>query len=325
MGRDLLLATRPFASESVITSWWHVTSTFVLAVCALTAAGLLDWWPLRAACSILGGLVMVRAFITYHDFMHGSILRHSTVASVLFHVYGALMLTPANSWTKSHNYHHGHVGQLSAAAIGAFPIMSTRMWRAATPAQRLRYRATRHPLIVLFGYVTIFAVSICLLPLLREPAKYWDSAVSLLAHAALIASLWVLGGFDAAFFVVLLPMTIAATLGSYLFFAQHSFKRMYVSSPEAWSFYRAALQSSSYMRLNRMMQWFTGNIGYHHVHHLNVRIPFYRLPEAMAAIPELQSPITTSLAPREIVECFRSSLWDESRQRMVSYREAQTE
>jgi omega-6 fatty acid desaturase (delta-12 desaturase) len=95
-----------------------------------------------------------------------------------------------------------------------------------------------------------------------------------------------------------------------------------VLSPEAWSFYRAALESSSYLQLNRVMQWFTGNIGYHHIHHLNVRIPFYRLPEAMAAIPELQSPPTTSLALQEIVGCFQSNLWDEDRQRMISYREA---
>jgi omega-6 fatty acid desaturase (delta-12 desaturase) len=112
-------------------------------------------------------------------------------------------------------------------------------------------------------------------------------------------------------------MVIASALGSYLFFAQHSFKRMHVISPEAWTFYRAALESSSYMRLGKLMQWFTGNIGYHHIHHLNVRIPFYRLPEAMAAIPELQSPITTSLAPRDIVDCFQASLWDENQQRMV--------
>jgi omega-6 fatty acid desaturase (delta-12 desaturase) len=112
-------------------------------------------------------------------------------------------------------------------------------------------------------------------------------------------------------------MVIASALGSYLFFAQHSFKRMHVISPEAWTFYRAALESSSYMRLGKLMQWFTGNIGYHHIHHLNVRIPF-----AMAAIPELQSPITTSLAPRDIVDCFQASLWDENQQRMVSYREA---
>ena len=85
---------------------------------------------------------------------------------------------------------------------------------------------------------------------------------------------------------------------------------------------RAALVSSSYMQLNKIMQWFTGNIGYHHIHHLNVRIPFYRLPETMAAISDLQSPVTTSLAPREIIGCFQASLWDEDRQRMVSYREA---
>lgn len=322
MGRELLLATRPFASERVATSWWHVGSTFLLMIGSLAAAGLAGAWPLRAAFSTLGGLVMVRAFITYHDFMHGSILGQSRLASAVFHVYGVLALTPARSWKKSHNYHHGHVGQLAAAGVGAFPIISTDMWRKATRAQRLRYRATRHPLVILCGYLTIFAFSICLLPLLREPRKHPDSAVSLLAHAGLIAVLWTFGGFDTAFFVILLPMTIAATLGSYLFFAQHSFKGMYVSSPQAWSFYRAALRSSGYLRLNRVMQWFTGNIGYHHVHHLNVRIPFYRLPEAMAAIPELQSPITTSLAPREIVDCFRSSLWDEGRQRMVSYREA---
>ncbi|HEA53326.1 fatty acid desaturase [Marinobacter antarcticus] len=82
------------------------------------------------------------------------------------------------------------------------------------------------------------------------------------------------------------------------------------------------MESSSYMRMNRIMQWFTRNIGYHHIHHLNVRIPFYRLPEVMAAIPELQSPLTTTLASRDIADCFRYALWDEDNQRMVSYREA---
>lgn len=322
VGRDLLRATRPFANEIVTKSWWYVSSTFALLIATLVAAGVADGWPIRTALAILGGLLMVRAFITYHDFMHGAILRGSRLASFLFHVYGALILTPARSWKESHNYHHGHVGQISFVGIGAFPIITTRMWQEASRSQRLRYRASRHPLIVLFGYVTIFAFSICLSPLLRDPKKHWDSAASLLAHAGLIAVLWVVAGFETAFFVVLLPMAVAATLGSYLFFAQHSFKRMQILSPEIWTFYRAALQSSSYMRLNRVMQWFTGNIGYHHIHHLNVRIPFYRLPEAMAAIPELQSPITTSLSPREIVNCFRSSLWDEERQMMVSYSEA---
>ena len=200
--------------------------------------------------------------------------------------------------------------------------MTAKMWREASTSERLSYRLQRHPLVVVFSYLSIFTYSICLQPLLREPGKYWDSALALLGHIGLIAGLWLVGGFDMAFFVVILPMTIASALGSYLFFAQHSFKRMHIITPEAWTFYRAALESSSYMRLNKIMQWFTGNIGYHHIHHLNLRIPFYRLPEAMAAIPELQTPVTTSLAPRDIIACFRSSLWDQDKHRMVSYREA---
>ncbi|MDH3514762.1 MAG: fatty acid desaturase [Gammaproteobacteria bacterium] len=321
-GRELLQATAPFAVESVARSWWHVGTTFVLLVAALAGAGLAPGWPLRSMLSVLAALLMVRTFITYHDYMHGAILSHSPLAWVLFRVYAALGLTPPRSWKKSHNYHHGHVGQISKASIGAFPIMTTRMWYAATPAERALYRLERHPLTVLAGYVTIFAYSICLLPLLRDPLRHWDSALVLLGHGTLIAGLWMLGGFDTAFFVVLLPMTIASALGSYLFFAQHSFRRMRIIPPEAWTFYRAAMESSSYMRLNKLMQWFTGNIGYHHIHHLNVRIPFYRLPETMAALPELQAPMMTSLAPRDIVDCFQSCLWDEDRQRMVSFREA---
>lgn len=322
LGRELLQATVPFATESLATSWRHVGTAFALTLASLVAAGALSWWPLRTVFAVLGALLMVRTFITYHDFMHGAILRQSRLASALFRVYGAFALVPARSWRRSHNYHHGHVGQISAVGVGAFPIITTRMWQEASPGERARYRATRHPLVVLFGYVTIFAFSITLLPLLRQPSKYWDSALSLLAHSGLIAALWAYGGFDMALFAVVLPMTLVSMLGGYLFFAQHSFKRMIILTPQAWTFYRAALQSSSYMRLNKAMQWFTGNIGYHHIHHLNVHIPFYRLPEAMAAIPALQSPVTTSLAPREIIDCFRSSLWDEDRQRMVSYGEA---
>jgi omega-6 fatty acid desaturase (delta-12 desaturase) len=322
-GKALHFATTRFASESVVKSWWHVGSTFVLLLGSLAAAGLITIWPLRIFFSCLASLLMVRAFITFHDYMHGSILRGSRCAWILFRVYSALSLTPPRSWKKSHNYHHGHVGQVSTYSAGAFPIMTARKWHEVSRSTRLRYRAVRHPLTVLAGYLTVFFFGISLLPFLKNPASHWDSFVALLGHAALIAALWTLGGLDVAFFVILLPMTIASAIGSYLFFAQHSFKRAQILPPEDWSFHRAAMESSSYMRLGRVMRWFTGNIGFHHVHHLNVRIPFYRLPEAMEAIPELQSPTaTTSLALRDIVESFRSCLWDEARHRMVSYREA---
>ena len=316
--RELLKATAPYAVESVGKSWWLVASTFVLLILSMCGAALAPAWPLRLLFSLLTALLMVRAFITYHDYMHGAILARSRSAWLLFHVYSALALTPPRSWRYSHNYHHGHVGQISEAGIGAFPVMTTQMWQEASRPARTRYRIVRHPLTVLTGYFTIFFLNITLLPLLTSPTRHWDSLLVLLGHAALVALLWIFSGFDTALFVVLLPMTVASLLGSYLFFAQHSFKRMHIISKDAWTFYRAAMESSSYMRLNRVMQWFTGNIGYHHIHHLNVRIPFYRLPEAMQSIPELQSPVTTTLALRDIHDCFACCLWDEELHLMFS-------
>jgi omega-6 fatty acid desaturase (delta-12 desaturase) len=96
---------------------------------------------------------------------------------------------------------------------------------------------------------------------------------------------------------------------------------MRVLPTETWTARRASMESSSYMKLNKVLSWFTGNIGYHHIHHLNVRIPFYRLPEALKAIPGLQSPVTTTLSFKDIRACFQCCLWDEGLQRMVSYRE----
>jgi omega-6 fatty acid desaturase (delta-12 desaturase) len=321
-GRDLINATVPFAKESTKTSWLHVGSTFAMLVAALVGAGMSPWWPVRLAFSLVAALLMVRSFIFYHDYMHRAILVRSRVAWFLFRVYSALSLTPPRSWKDTHNYHHGHVGQLDDSGVGAFPVMTTKDWAGASWTTKANYRITRHPLTVLAGYLTIFFFSLTLLPLLKDPARHWDSLLSLVGHVALIAVLWLLGGFSTAFYVMLLPIAVASTLGSYLFFAQHSYKGMKILPEEDWSYHAAALESSSFMQLSKVMHWFTGNIGFHHIHHLNVRIPFYRLPEAMDAIPELQSPVITTLKPRDILESFRCCLWDEDRQQTVTYRQA---
>mgnify|MGYP001825068192 CR=1 FL=1 len=319
--KDLFKATLPFGVESLKTSWWVVGSTFLLLLASLSGAALAPAWPLRLVFSILSALLMVRAFITYHDYMHNAILSRSRTAWWLFRLYSALALTPPRSWRRSHNYHHGHVGKLDADNDGAFPLMTTDMWRDASLLARIAYRVERHPLTILAGYFTIFFLNITLFSFLRNPTRNWDSLLVLLGHVGLIAALWILGGFDVAFFVILLPMTIASMIGSYLFFAQHSFEDMRIVPTETWTSRRAAMESSSYLQLNKVMCWFTGNIGYHHIHHLNARIPFYRLPEAMDAIEELQSPVTITLSFKDIRACFRCCLWDEGLQRMVSYRE----
>lgn len=331
-GRELLEASRPFELESRGWSWWYAGSTFVLIAAVLTGAALAPWWPARVALSVVGGLLLVRAFILYHDVMHGAILRQSSVARAVFYVYGLAVLTPPRYWRHSHNFHHANVGKplpvkigefsLLTSDIGSVPLMTTRMWQQASFSQRLHYRISRHPLTLLAAYLTVFLFGFCLAPLFRDPRKFWDSGLSILLHGGLIAVLWVSAGFDVAFFAVLLPFAIAAASGAYLFFAQHNFEGMRILPIGEWSHFRAALESSSYLELGPIMNWFTGNIGYHHVHHLNSLIPFYRLPQAMAAIPELQSPVVTRLRPREMLNCLRLTLWDMESQRLVTYRTA---
>ena len=214
--RDLFKATLPFGVESVKTSWWVVGSTFLMLLASLFGAALAPVWPLRLLFSILSALLLVRAFITYHDYMHNAILSRSRLAWWLFRLYSALALTPPRSWKNSHNFHHGHVGNIDAASDGAFTMMTTDMWREASLATRIAYRVERHPLTILAGYFTIFFLSVTLLPFLRNPARHWDSLLVLLGHSTLIAVLWILGGFDVAFFVVLLPMTIASMIGQLL-------------------------------------------------------------------------------------------------------------
>jgi len=334
LGKELFDATVPFAEEIWTRSWWHVSTTLVVLVATLIGAAMAPWWPLRLAASTVGGLVLVRAFILYHDFMHGALLPESRLARALFYALGLLMLTPPRHWRFIHNYHHAHVGKVIVAKdnafpvltsdIGSYPLMSTEGWRRATAWQRFRYRISRHPLTLLCAYVTIFLLVSCVNPLVKAPRKYWDGALSLLAHGGLIAVLWLFAGVDVALFVVVLPFAIASAMGAYLFYAQHTYEGLRILPAEEWTYFEGALQSSSYMKLNPIMNWFTGNIGYHHVHHLNPHIPFYRLPDAMAAIPELRNPTVTSLRPRDILACFRANLWETSTRRMISYREAAT-
>ncbi|WP_196140931.1 fatty acid desaturase [Aliikangiella sp. G2MR2-5] len=322
VGKELLKATLPFAKESRNKSRRLVFTVFFLLFTSMAGAGLAQWPWLQLLFSLSSAMLMIRAFITFHDYMHGAILSNSSCAHYFFHLYGMLVLVPMHAWQKSHNYHHGHVGKVDTLGVGTFPIMTTKMWQAASKWERFYYRLQRHPLTMLLGYLTIFGISFCLLPFLKSPIKHFDSLLSLVLHSSVIAILWYFGSFSTAFFVILLPMMLNCAFGSYLFFAQHNFKRMTIITPSAWNYYRAALKSSSYLKLNKFMQWVTGNIGYHHIHHLNVRIPFYRLPEAMKAIPELQTPIVTTLGLSEMSNCFKSCLWDEKAQRMVSYREA---
>jgi omega-6 fatty acid desaturase (delta-12 desaturase) len=316
--KELIGSTRAFASERRSESLWYVASTFVALGSAIALAAAAPHWPLRLAGSILAGLVIVRGFVLYHDVLHGSLLRSAPFLRRIFYAYGVLVLTPPRVWRQTHNYHHAHTAQLVGSHVGSFATVNVSMWKKMSGRQRFRYLLARHPLTVLCAYFTVFLYGVCLSSFLRDPKKNWDSGLALGVHYALSAAVLFFGGLQTYVFVLLVPFLVAHALGAYLFYAQHNFPAIRIAPRESWSYARAALESSSYIPMSPVMAWFTANIGYHHVHHLNPSIPFYRLPEAMAAIPALQSPAITTLSWKGIWGCMRLKVWDPEAERMVA-------
>jgi omega-6 fatty acid desaturase (delta-12 desaturase) len=318
-GRAVIEATKPYAKENRAESWLHLGVVIGVIGGLTTVAALAPWWPLRLAAAVVSGLTIVRLFIVYHDFMHGALLRGSKVADVILSAYGVLVLAPPRIWKESHNYHHAHTSQIVGSQIGSYPIVTTEMYKRMKPIDRLKYRLARNPLTILSGYVPIFMLGMCLNSVRKSPIKYWDSALALVVNVALTVGLVARFGVATAAFVYLVPLAVACATGAYLFYAQHNFPDMQLQPRHEWTFAKAALESSSYMPMGPVMRWFTGNIGYHHVHHLNPHIPFYKLPKAMAEVPALQNPGVTSLAPWDVARCLGLKLWDPQARKMVGY------
>jgi omega-6 fatty acid desaturase (delta-12 desaturase) len=157
----------------------------------------------------------------------------------------------------------------------------------------------------------------CLYPFLNTPRKSVDCLVALIVHVVIGVLLVTFLGWQAWLLTQVIPHLVASAVGSYLFYAQHNFPTVSFEDKAGWTYEKAALESSSFMKTGPIMRWFTGNIGYHHVHHLNARIPFYRLPEVLNAMPELQNPKTTSLSLPDILRCLRLKVWDVEAQQMV--------
>ncbi len=317
--KELIAATRPFAVESRAQSWWALLSTVTIFAALIAIAAVAPSWIARLTASVVAGLVIVRLFIIYHDYLHGALFRKSKIARAFFYVYGMFVLTPPSVWRESHNYHHAHTAKIVGSHVGSYMMVTPAMWAKMTTNERRFYKIIRHPLTIASGIFTIFMYGMCVSPLRRAPKKHWQGAVAFVAWWVLSAVLVLTAGWATWFLAYFLPVAIATGFGAYLFYAQHNFPDIHVQPRESWSYTRAALESSSYMKMSPLMAWFTGNIGYHHVHHLNQQIPFYRLPETMAAIPELQNPPLTSLMPRDVMANFRLKLWDPERQEMVGY------
>jgi omega-6 fatty acid desaturase (delta-12 desaturase) len=320
-GKELILATKPFAKEIRSKSWFYAISTILLIGLALSATIVIPIFSIKIIFSLIAGLLMVRMFIIYHDHQHHSILTHSRLANFIMTVFGFYILSPTSIWKRSHDHHHNNNSKLFSASIGSYPIATKRKYEEMNGRQKFEYLAIRHPLTIALGYFSMFIFGMCIASFVSNPRKHYDSLIALIIHITVSVLIFIFAGWHIWFCLFFLPFVIAFAMGAYLFYAQHNFPGVTFAENKEWAYEKAALESSSYMEMNPVMAWLTGNIGYHHIHHLNSKIPFYRLPEVMAHIKELQSCKRTSLRIKEVIACLQLKVWDQDKKKMVGLRD----
>jgi omega-6 fatty acid desaturase (delta-12 desaturase) len=316
-GKQLILATRPFTKEDRTKSWVLTISTLFILIAFLFGTVYNFHWILKLLCSIGAGFTIVRFFVIYHDHQHKAILDKSPLATFIFTIFGFYVLAPSGIWSRSHDYHHKNNSKLFSASIGSYPIYTKQKFVKLSKSEQRYYLFIRHPLTILFGYIFAFMYGMCIQSIINRFSKHIDSLVALILHFTYQIVVFYFLGWQTWILLCLIPHFISGAMGAYLFYAQHNFPSVTFVGNEEWTYEGAALDSSSYMELSWILAWVTGNIGYHHIHHLNARIPFYRLPETMASIPELQTAKRTSLKPRDVIACFKLKVWDYEKQKMV--------
>jgi omega-6 fatty acid desaturase (delta-12 desaturase) len=301
---------------------WQLVSTALLLAGAWTlmyfSLGVGYWLTLLLA--VPAAFFLVRLFIVQHDCGHGSFFRSSRVADIVGSALGVLTLTPYHYWKKAHAMHHATSGNLEHRGFGDIDTLTVDEYRALSRWGRLKYRLYRHP-AVLFGVGAVVHFFVrhrlpTIVPRTWTRAR-WSIVWTDVALAAFIVGMGLLVGFRQFLLVHVPLMTLSCSMGVWLFYVQHQFEPTYWEHDEQWAYNDAALVGSSYYRLPRLLQWATGNIGLHHVHHLSARIPNYRLQEALDSIPELQR--VTTLTLRESLRCVRLALWDERERRLVRF------
>ncbi len=315
--KELLAISKQFASDVPSRSWLELWATILPIAAAQTIIFAVPFWPAQVLASLVCGLLYVRLFVIYHDYRHRAILRDSAMASVLMKFIGLFVLAPEQIWTRSHEHHHNHNSKLTLSGIGSYPTISKQRYMSLSTGQRRLYLINRHPLTIFFGYLTLFIYWLNLKSFLESPRRHFDSLQSLLMHAGAITLLWYYIGFTTALLAWIIPFFIMSAMGAYLFYCQHNFPAARFKEGQDWNYVGAAMMSTSFMIMSPVMRWFCASIGFHQVHHLNSRIPFYRLEEALKSLPELQNVGITTWHPRDVVKCLRLKVWDEEKNQLI--------
>jgi omega-6 fatty acid desaturase (delta-12 desaturase) len=273
--------------------------------------------------AVVAAAFLTRLFILFHDCTHGSFLPSPRWNRNVGYLFGILTFTSFHDWRRSHAGHHITVGDLDRRGMGDITTMTVEEYLTAPFLKRLAYRLYRHPFILLgIGPLYYF--------LLRNrypsPGGNKTDILSViltnlaLATIIVVASLTI--GFKTYLMVQLPVLIMAATLGVWLFYNQHQYEGVYWARHEEWDPLRVAMEGASYYQLPKLLQWITGNIGFHHVHHVRPGIPNYNLQQCYEAIPELQA--VKPLTLRKSLGSLWLNLYDEEQRRLISFRSLRT-
>jgi omega-6 fatty acid desaturase (delta-12 desaturase) len=316
---DLAAYSQPRLGRSLLDLATSVVAYLALTVIMYATAGDSIW--LTLALAIPAGGFLLRTFIVFHDCGHGSFMPTRAGNRWVGRFTALLVWQPFENWRFDHAVHHGSAGDLERRGVGDVPTMTVAEYYALPPKQRLGYKLFRNPL-VMFGIGPIWSLMIGPRLSSRDKRRRLRNSIILtnLTLAAALTALCLAFGVPTVLLVQIVPAYLAGMAGVFLFYVQHQFEDVYWESGERWSYADAALEGSSYLKLPKVLQFFTGNIGLHHVHHLNARVPNYNLQaahdenEVFADVPVLTI--------RDGLKCVRLKLIDTDSGRIVTWAEA---
>lgn len=270
--------------------------------------------------AVIAAGFLVRIFIIFHDCCHYSFFRNRKANRILGTITGILTLFPYSQWQHDHSVHHATSSNLDKRGTGDIWVLTVDEYREASIWMRLAYRLYRNP-IVMFGLGPIY-VFLITNRFNRKGARLKERLNTYLTNVAIVALVVVLGltlGWE-SFLLVQVPIFwISGAAGIWLFYVQHTFEDAYFEEDKEWEYVKAAVEGSSYYKLPKLLQWLTGNIGYHHVHHLSPRVPNYKLEAVHNNTQPLQNVPTISLATS--LSSLKFRLWDEQKKKFVGYKD----
>lgn len=274
---------------------------------------------LTLGLAVIAAGFLVRMFIIFHDCGHGSFFKSKRANRIVGTILGSLVFTPYDYWHREHAIHHKTVGNLDKRGSGDVWTLTAEEYSKASPGKRFLYRLYRHPILLLgigpfFLFVLWFRIP--RKSMTRESRR--SVHVTNLIVLIFCSSLILLMGWK-AFLMIQLPVIYIATVaGVWLFYVQHQYEEVIWTRQEDWDYKTMALEGSSYMKFPRLLQWFSGNIGYHHIHHLSPMIPNYKLEQC-----HKENPMFAHVKPLTFVPSLRTlslRLWSEKAGRLISFR-----